>query len=33
MVIWTKRLCIRPMVEGDAQAMCAIFDSDIVKRT
>lgn len=33
MEIWTKRLCIRPMEECDAQAMCAIFESEIVKKT
>lgn len=33
MEIWTKRLCIRPMEERDADAMCAIFESENVKKT
>ena len=33
MEIRTKRLLIKPIEERDAQAMCAIFDSDIVKKT
>ena len=33
MEIRTKRLLIKPIEERDAQAMCAIFDSEIVKKT